>query len=138
MKNLYFLIAGALFGVWPQVIKKSNMSPMIQLIVFSIFSALVVMPFLLPNLKDGLKGLSFQSIWPVALAGILGGIGMMLFLKGTSVADSITLSRMMLIMVVAQVTANSLSGYFLFGTTFSTKEIIGMVFALAAFTCFIW
>ncbi len=128
---LLMILSGFLFGGWPPVAGLSRMNGWTQTLVFEIFACLVVIPICL------FQGVTIRGTsWPFgALAGIMGGVGVLLFVGILARSKPEDLARLFIINLLAQIAVPAVYNCFVGGLT--AKTIMGFILAVAAVFCLV-
>ena len=73
------IVAGMLFGAWPIIMNKSGLRGGISAVVMGSIGLVVILPFALRELSNGMA-MESNANWKLAfIAGVMGAIGFLLF-----------------------------------------------------------
>lgn len=133
MNNLKLtLVAGLLFGLWPFLMNRSGLNGSISASVFALTVAVFVVPFGLHQITtSGMPATTPLGMSYAIGAGIIGGIGMLIFnwvLANTPTTQ--TAITFMLIVLVQ--TAVSAAYQLVIAREMTLDKAIGFVFAIIA------
>lgn len=101
MRSLVFqsIVAGLLFGTWPLIMNKSKLSGSISPAIFTLVAFMTVLPFAIRNTQNS----PADASWKVAVvAGIVGGIALILFNGMLAKATREQVSSLFVLAIVTQ------------------------------------
>lgn len=130
--NLFSILAGLLFGAWPLIMKKSDLTPMAAAFTLTVMSLAVYLPFLSRQdyPKTGVLTIGFGL---AVIAGLMNGFGTIAFQK--MLADkNIEITVGILLVILTQVVVTAVGGSLFYSEPFTTKKVVGLfTAALAAY-----
>ncbi len=121
------IIVGLLFGIWPLILRKSGATGNVSSFVFSMFVALVMLPFALPNISD-VRLVSWKI---TILAATMGAIGLLFFNGMLAKASSQTAGQLFVLMIIVQTAVPAIHQIMAAGSLPGTKGV-GLVLAVIA------
>ncbi len=150
MNLLGCFLAGTCFGLWPLIMRKSNLPDINQSLMLAlpttaiilaayftgVMSGVIFNTFLAATLALGIGvglGLIPLTVYPIAIiAGMLNGLGTIKLLGNLRAAQQEKASTVILVIVLTQIAVNELCGITMLGADFSIRKALGFVVALGA------
>lgn len=144
------VIAGICFGLWPVVMAKSGFEGVGQMMGYAIPTALVAVIAWLSGITSGpilntlicvfvgagiVAGHGWISMPPIliaSIAGVINGLGAVSLLEVLGPLSKEKVAIAIFVVVLTQLTINSVAGMTMHGTEFSTKKAVGFVMAIGA------
>lgn len=130
MNNLYLLAIGAgiVFGAWPLLLNKSGLSGYTSATMFTIVVLAVVLPI---ALYDGMTSVYTANWRYYVAAGILGGIGLLIFNTMLSKASVEEVGSLFITTLLVQVMVPAIYQGVV-TQTFPLRRFVALVFASLA------
>ena len=126
--QMWSIVAGLFFGIWPLLMNRSGQSGSFNAAAFAGLVFVFVLPF---ALKGGTQPFTAVSVLCVLLAGVAGAAGMLALTYMLSHTPGSRIGWMLVTMVLAQVTVSVLYQLLLDGDI-SLKKAVGLVIAVLA------
>lgn len=124
---LLMVLTGIVWGTWPMLMQRSGLGGNISSAVFAGVAFLCVVPF---ALRQGVGQLA-QTNWKLALvAGILGGIGLLMFNGGLAQTSANKVGTAVITMTLVQIAVPALYQVVMTGEL-SLKKVAGALTAIA-------
>jgi len=130
------IFAGVCFGIWPQIIRKSDLDPSSKALAVAITTTLVVGSVFVKRgaAANYVLGLPlFLAIGIAVLAGSLNGMGTVKLLDGVSNIPQELVAKAAFTIILAQVISNEVVGAILNGAPFTIRKALGLVSAIITF-----
>ena len=124
---LLMIFSGLLFGAWPLIMNKSNLNGWTSALMLEVFACVIVAAV------SGWKGISFAGTkwWLGVVAGIMGGMGILLFTAVLARTNPTSISRLLIINLLAQIAVPAVYGALVDGGL-SLKTTLGLAAAVVA------
>lgn len=99
------VLAGVLFGIWPLLMNRSGLNGNVSSAVFSLACLAGTLPFALWSMGNSLA----TANWPIiAVAGVLGALGLLFFNGMLAKATSEKVGTLIVLAIVAQISIPAL------------------------------
>lgn len=130
--NIFSILAGLAFGIWPFFMKKSGLTPMANAVVLTVVSLMVYLPFVILNPAD-LQAVNVLTVGfgLAVVAGAMNGLGTIAFQKMVTNKEVAIATGVMLV-ILTQVVVTAVGERVLYGDLFTTKKVFGIAAAGAA------
>lgn len=124
----YCVIAGACFGAWPLVMKKSDLGYMMNASILSLITLLIVATQLLTQNKGQISH-NFLPIFILfaVIAGILNGYGTGKFINLIASIPKKDIAKAIFTMVIAQLSVTVIGSMIFYHEPFTIKRIAGLI-----------
>lgn len=124
---LKMVLAGILFGAWPLLMNRSGLTSSTANVVFSAIVLLIVLPF---AMSDGVT-FSGTKWWFAVLAGVAGGLGLLVFSSEIAKASQENMGKLFVVMLVVQASVPAVYHAYMNGGL-SIKTASGFAAAIVA------
>lgn len=129
MKHLYLIVgSGVFFGFWPLFMKSSGFSGFQGSFLFSLVCTAVILPFAV--YEDPAGWTNGQWLF-LAIAGLCGGVGLIMFTSGVMKAPKENLGAYFVMMVLVQMAVPACYHAYMNGSA-SLKHVSGLIAAVIA------
>lgn len=128
--NIFSILAGLMFGLWPLIMKKSGLTPMANAFTLTIVSLAVYLPFIRPMDYQTTRFLTV-GFGLAVVAGILNGLGTIAFQKMVTNKEVAIATGVMLV-ILTQVVVTAVGGRLFYADLFTGKKVGGVAAAAVA------
>ncbi len=130
--TLLALAAGTCFGLWPLIMKRATLQPMIAAVVLNgVTVAIMLIAYFARDSTEPIHA-GPAIIAPAFIAGVINAVGNIFFFRMISGSSRMELPKLILLMVLTQIVMNELGGILFQGSPLTLRKGAGFGTAILA------